>query len=842
MSRIAKTPVGLLAILGLALAASPALAQEAWPTTHFEVFFGIPKHPDDSERPRQIEVLPLTEAELDGISISPSQLLELEDYLHKAAEQLVKWRFPPPRLPVHDPVIPSDSGPSKVYRVYVYPYGNYGNEGYGEYESLSCARTPYSQRFDYFSINADHWKPAGSSGEQAQLLHRPALNGAMLIAGHELFHAVQGATAAELGTSCELPDWVDEGTADAVGYDLFRLIKGRRAIFPTDLADADLVHGLRRYFIPLDFEDDKKHELEDYQTSSFWRYLAERAAAGNQLPGPDWERPDYTYLAELYADPDVPEKPEGLLREWLQFNLKKGSQIGVGLDRVLADFHSVFAAFPDYRAKGHDKLIWLNTHCKFNGDRILVLESLSRYVEMTADLAPRSSICFLVERDDFLASKPLTITITVEAASKAQANDLSLGESGGDRVMHGSPSAGCNDSGGECKVSWAWLLEPDAPKLFVLTAVRPEEPEKTPENKGLSISITTGGFDVNLSDAPDAKVKSRRRSGDGPVNAREAMEHGALDLRQDGAFTAALSRPDDIEDRFIISAKTTPGYADVIASTFGVGGLFQQAFADGALYDEFYTEIMAAEILMERDLESRDGAEFRIEIPPIDYGFKGTIENALIFVSKAGGGDMLSQGPRDTDPSIYLTSFPASGSVTIDTYTPDMLRGSFSGNLVDYYSREQMLEDRKRRIRLPTLPIVRRVQGRFWISAPWQLDERYVSIVEDGAMSRFSDEMSQLMRGMFRYANGQRGPSEPSDEAIDIINEAMGGGGAGGAIPGMPGNCKCTCEEYAELESLFEKLENPDPDDLDAYMALSQQMMTKSACAMTCREEYDACE
>jgi len=72
-------------------------------------------------------------------------------------------------------------------------------------------------------------------------------------------------------------------------------------------------------------------------------------------------------------------------------------------------------------------------------------------------------------------------------------------------------------------------------------------------------------------------------------------------------------------------------------------------------------------------------------------------------------------GPADVEPGP-ARRFPLSGTVTIEEYTPLLMRGSFSADLVQMGERGKAGD--------PVLPIARTLEGRFFISQPWRTDRR----------------------------------------------------------------------------------------------------------------------
>ncbi|HCD55416.1 MAG TPA: hypothetical protein DEQ90_08315, partial [Halieaceae bacterium] len=83
-----------------------------------------------------------------------------------------------------------------------------------------------------------------------------------------------------------------------------------------------------------------------------------------------------------------------------------------------------------------------------------------------------------------------------------------------------------------------------------------------------------------------------------------------------------------------------------------------------------------------------------------------------------GRGEFEARGPADLVPGRGRL-FPHTGTVTIEEFTPSVLRGSFSGQLTDLSSVDFTAfgDDQ-------ALPVQRQIQGRFAITAPWEGDKR----------------------------------------------------------------------------------------------------------------------
>ncbi|MDP6952826.1 MAG: hypothetical protein QGF53_08705, partial [Alphaproteobacteria bacterium] len=129
--------------------------------------------------------------------------------------------------------------------------------------------------------------------------------------------------------------------------------------------------------------------------------------------------------------------------------------------------------------------------------------------------------------------------------------------------------------------------------------------------------------------------------------------------------------------------------------------------AESACQDTGCGPVTAISLYPAADMTQR---ALQIVIPAIEYGFSGTADNAQITLADADG--------------------PLSGHVTIEEYTPFMLRGSFSAE--------------------------RHIVGTFSVAAPWQGDPRSVSL----SASDTADDIRQDLVERFPSLSG---------EALDVM-------------------------------------------------------------------------
>jgi hypothetical protein len=225
-----------------------------------------------------------------------------------------------------------------------------------------------------------------------------------------------------------------------------------------------------------------------------------------------------------------------------------------------------------------------------------------------------------------------------------------------------------------------------------------------------------------------------------------------------------------------ISLALMPGMAGSLDQTTTQGGqsaqLMDQLLALGQSMDAGTLEDWA------READSRDGTSVNLVIPLIDYGFSGSFGNAYITMNRANRDTHYSVyesiGPRDAKPGPEK-AFPLSGSVTIEEYTPWVLRGSFSAAMVDKARSDMNADD-------PVLTVVHQLTGTFNVTGPWRGDRR-ASVAQPDDLERMvrQDVGSVFAVGL---GDGARGPGA-----------APGGGGASGegSSSGMDTGVLCDC-------------------------------------------------
>lgn len=253
---------------------------------------------------------------------------------------------------------------------------------------------------------------------------------------------------------------------------------------------------------------------------------------------------------------------------------------------------------------------------------------------------------------------------------------------------------------------------------------------------------------------------------------------GAVMKRQPKGNICALSAPFEL---LACGPMTTIS----LALTPGMFGSLDQTTTRGGLAAQFMDQLQAMDAAagpsllddLARQADAVDGSSITIVIPLIDYGFTGSFGNAAISMNRANtethDGVYQAIGPRDSMPGPDQ-AFPLSGNVTIEEYSPWVLRGTFSGAMVDMSQSNLAVDD-------PVLNVVHQLSGTFNVIGPWRGDERAV-LISDEDMERTA---RQDAGSVFEGASGTDDTGAPS-------SSTPAAGGSGG-LPGAVASCDCSC-------------------------------------------------
>lgn len=822
-------------------------ARQPWPVKEFEV---VSARPWQSWQPFERWLNLLREQvgqELDepmrGNEILNLQLKEdMEAYLSRAAHQLEAWGFPPPKL---EPVVTRPDG-RRAFRVF-YTDPQADEQWAGKYildnsRHISPIELQGTRTVMYLSgMRGALSQASGSSGARLTDVGKATL-------GHELFHAVQFAMPFFATGSTSKGDWITEGTARAVGYDLLQVIEGR--VRSTSAARR---WGQRRYTDSLPRYRQSGQSIapsDTYNTSSFWRYLAELHARPRQgKPGPAAQAVDHGYLAGLFSRRLEGSGMADELR-WLDEGLRLEQRIGAkGLNRIYPDFVSTYAAYGEHRARSSQK--WRSssfgscTYFRISPDQ------LERGTLLK--LQPVAARCIEVDARAF--SEPVTFTVQVQAATEVLAAQTVLGTAGGQRVSHDPMLAKPPFPPAEERpwvATTVFLSTPGELQSLILANVA-EEARNT-ETQDVFVRVSTSGYVTNL-DGPAPPAESPAEPVDpspGPSGARQAasrdMRTAVKRTVQTGVTIVSLDRqPDAVRGcrekyrrlnfcgpQLVVTMRRQAASSDIMSATLDAGGFFGQAMAGaGAMLDNLPEVIDSARRAM-REKEYTEAGTIQLSMPYVDYGFTGRLTNVRMSVTREGGGEYVAVGPRDMEPG-RMTLFPPSAEVTIEEYTATFMAGTFSAQLIDPQSLPGGTLPLASQESRPTLPVARRIEGRFFLTAPWRDDERTEGLfVGDPEGSLMIDVSELLSTGPDGWAIDFGDFSPPTAPPTRPPAGAPGAGSGGGLMHG----CDCSCEAYARMEA-----------ELDAMAQAAEQgrvpapsFQELARCAMYCPREWANCE
>ena len=817
-----------IACLGARTGSGTGQADQKWPVKQFELVETIPWHDDvvvggsgAAAIARAFGLNPETPTPTNA-KLSPELKREVELYLARIAQQFEAWGFPAPDL---NPVVQLDDG-RLAYRVYYVDLVS----GRSRYESNSWILEPLapSENIIFF-----HNRNLLQSGRLSQ-------SGKSTLA-HELFHAVQGATKLRQDYPGKLGSWIVEGQASAVGYDTERLLAGGNGNLPKDSGRS--WWGLRDYSRALPVPRGSGESAPDiaYQTSSFWRYLAELDySRGHReldaLPGPMPAPYDYRYLNYFLAQ-TVPEKTLAGEVAWLDGALRNYHRFRFPLNRVYANFIAAYVEYgryraetPNFRGSDADALLWV--YESFPDCPAETLTPTQRKVSMIVDLAQAATACRGIYAEGF--APEVSADVQLAADSQALLEQLAVVFDGGQRVVVPS-SIGVDNAAGKARARWSIRLreKPAAVSIggflpnniFVLNIARIARDTK---RQSVELTVSIGGSEVLQSTpgpaepaAAEQPSREDKRTGKpdeaGPAGAAKAADgrrqRAADKVTSNGPLGQRIER-ENAEPMMKIHLRSVPDELAVLGEVNGTGGLMEQILASAGVVERAGPAGFVGGVT-QAIVDRTESVELRI--PRIDYGFTGTFRNAEILLSRPAASTLEARGPVDADPGAFVEFLP-SGSITIDEYRPEFLSGTFVGDLIDRSANPVHSRDR-----VVTAKIERRVQGRFWISSPWQGDDRIEPVLSSGLEADFRSDMLQRLPAELApvAAGGSFGESSGNQPGESPSSSANSGG------------CDCSCAAKAQVTATLDAIDDdkgPSGDELQAV-----------GCMMSCMQTYASC-
>jgi hypothetical protein len=691
--------LGLLAALALSGSAGAAAAQThpEWPTYAFEV---------------QLNPAGIAGALQGLFSLGAEQELaqpiaEMESYFSDAARHLQKQGF---RAPV---MARGDRG----YVVNLFDYDDFNSDG-----EIAVARADFDGETCTLRIDLSRAFVDGRM-EERLLEH----------AGHELFHCVQNAYPL-FAVNWDIGDWIAEATAQAVGQELLWQLRG----IEFSRRNAIQRWGGRFYNLPLATRASGLPGNFHYYTESLWRYIGEHVAAkarggraGVEELRFNGERvyADYSYLDSLFQV-SLAGAGEAAELTWADEGL--ADVVGIGLDRLYANFVSTFAAYVPARAElsaatSPEQAVERWLEYVYGECQVAELDVDAPVAVVELDLQPVSAQCVTLRSS---VADQVDVSIHTRSESRDALRSLVIGVGDGTVVrqlgVSGSPVAG----GLIGDVTLRLSMNPQ--QTLIVSNVF--EDVAATRRQRISLTLNVNAFETSVTaPTPEARPATTAvRAAPDPVLAAAANQvatgvaalsaHArnglSVGFDPDAAPCPEPFRFEPCGPTTTVNLSLSPGAAGGFGAASGTGGDLGQFLTTlGGVAANGIAETEQGLAAAAQAIGRTKGSTVHITMPAIDYGFTGSLSNVYIRVNGDGGDDLLSIEPRDVIPGPGR-GFPLSGRVTIEEFTPFVMRGRFSAAVVNTSRVGEDLGDD------PAFEISDQIDGRFVIGGPWQNDAR----------------------------------------------------------------------------------------------------------------------
>ena len=791
--RITAGFVGLLALLAVH---DPVSA--AWQIKDFDIWIGAPENVEAVTDVTNLLGLN------DVADVPPGHIAVLESYLREVARHYELLGF---RQPMLEPVVTGDDG-RQAYRIYLYDYPDW-RDMTGAYVDDEA----FAQLNEHERIRLSSTAPAGYSVRCRGMGTTPyikidlsrAFQGGVLRArtmenlAHELFHAVQYGYDLFL-ENCTLGNWIVEGTAEAMGIDTAFALRG---VEPSRRRPVQRWGG-RRYSSTLYVSDnDLRRKNDGYWSASLWRYIGEYMSAkvSNGLATIEPIAPDYHYLDSFFSTPldGSPGLPDEMT--WLDTGLRR--ETGLGLARLYANFVVTFSDYVPRRAQvtQSEEGVRRRWHrAVFGGCPPLFLSNDRPQAKVTLNLSKVATRCVKL-----VIGVPDGVDISVQTSGEdiARLRSLVVGVSGAKQV--GRPTIVQNPAKSEEHIAhWRFHLATDTPQYLIIANVARNPATTLAQHPLLHFSIS--GWESSMvgsrtqgqpeASPPGSQPQPAALGGDSAVaHTAEELDGGASILSTYEGTSAQMGRQETETPcyeafRYMACGPVTtillelnPGLLGSNSHTTGTGAFSGQVVNMAAGSGEAGVLDLDEEMArMAAVLDATEGSSVQITIPLIDYGFSGSFANAQMSVSAEDGGAYRAVGIY----SAQVRRYPLTGQVTIEEYTPFVMRGSFSADLIDFRLIDWTIKN-------PVLSHHASVAGRFAIAAPWEGDRRAAMLSSDD----IADDVFQDAIEMFPALSGE---SLQEMVAAAMTREQATFGSSGGFTIELP--CDCSCNRVDGLKRI----------------------------------------
>ncbi len=733
----------ILPVLLLIFTLIPSITHgKNWYIKQFQVYPGLPQDWELTEDAKTLVGL--------SDEVSATVITEVESYLHEVAVKFETLGFRPPVL---EPIVTLEDG-TRAYRVYLGDYPD--SKPPAHYAGLSVSVSNLTGKSSCIKQEKTYLRVDLSRAVINRHTAREKITQRGLEHfGHELFHAVQSAYPL-FKENCFLGDWIVEGTAEAMGIWAMYKVRGlqRAQNNPVDR------WGGRRFNRELRVETTQSSERDKndaYGTQSLWRYIGEYVALGKP-PGVSPQTPDYRYLhrfflANLTADPAAESE-----LAWLDDAIK--TELGVSLQRVFGQFVPTLVSYVSDPAS---KRVKLNTTSRqeasgkwqkylFGACEIVTVVEGDRAFPLSLNFAKGAAKC--VEIQAIGPSGKGSLSINTQSGLLTDIGQITIGATGGKLVSRAV--APVEDA--EIPAfpgSWTFPIEYRKPNVFIITNLSPTARDTAKIELLFEFSLPVYSASLNAdtgaTTAAQRDLAQPTTTEDVATRARSGFRNPSK--RSGGSVKAGRSKPEpdavclaqDLADNLCgggitIVLMASPDIIGDLGLTTGAGGALnkREGMAKG-LFSLNSEEQMAHSQEYMNELMGTAGNMISISVPLVPYGYTGTFGNAHISVGMGYGktGDSVELRGKG-----YRAVFVPAGTVTFEEYTPLMLRGTFSGTLLDLAS---ITQGTGGEVHLSPPDTIR---GSFVIPAPWQGDPDYRHEAESGLDTTMMDETRQDLMGM----------------------------------------------------------------------------------------------
>jgi len=773
MSRLQQTIAAGLFLLLLSFNATAS-----WPTTKFEVFEGmLEKSMFSIEEVQSPAPVPLT----------PQLKLAIESYYEEIALELQK-NLPPPAMRMIN-----DADGQKKYRIYYHQFAQ-DDLRYPSY-AIFTTSGDCDPQLSHITLNPT-LLTEGDKISRKSLVDMP----------HELVHAIHLKMAAgrdACRNGYDIARWVVEGQAEAIGIYVAHKLKGVRPEDPV------VAHGLRAYSLPLAVsrQDIGGHKLREfsYQTSSFWRYLAERRHLGNSIPakpyqpapkpGPDYypgHGEDYSYLAELFGKA-ITGGSGGELA-WLENYLS--TYFDAALSHIYPEFVAVFSEYPRYRFKGsYDTESRVGQWREFafapdpaaniTGCSQVRLMDRDSVAQVELELSRVAARCVSIVVGELGA--PLDWTIQIKAESLPLLKQVRLSMAGGQQTV---TSGALGVAQGKPMAGMQFTLQPSALNILLVSNAHSDAQHTRPHTVTLRFTLEQTPNNLTARAAAKGDRANQDAPPPGPRGAAQARTQNRESARgqQAGEGTADLSREQGGDCKHcngetMIDLFNSSQYQPILSDAI-----------ENSAYTEQFMGFSVSDMLKQSQSSKPIGSDhIRIIMPFFEYGFSGELDGVRITIPGDDSWSALDPVPEyRNEPCIWNTP---NGRVRIEEFTPYILRGSYQANLVE--------TDIPRNSRkCPKKKVVHSLQGSFTVAAPWLSDPDHPIdmswILEDQLGNTNTAAMPPPQPAPESAPGMDSGMSESSSQEFDLSN------------------CDCSCGEFSKAMSAMQKgMSGGAPADLE---------------------------